>query len=384
MQMNDVDPATLRRLAQLKPDKGRVLSLYLNLDPSDFATPKARGSQVRALLDEASRHVRDEDGSLSAEDRTGLKKDLERVESFFNGGGYARGALGLAIFACSPIDLFEVHKLPRPVPLEVVIDDSPYVEPLAELVRQGDWGVLLATRRTARLLRGSPGEGFAEIDVIEDDVHRWHDQGGWSQARYQRGIEKEAKDHLKHAADVLFRRHKRQAFEAIVVGAPEELQHDVDDQLHPYLRERVVGHIEVEVEHASADQVHEAVAPIAEEYERKREREMLDRLAAGVGTGGRAAAGVEEVTEALNEQRVEALLLGAEFEEPGVVCKGCGWIGAGRREGECPIDGGELEQRDDLRESLVERAIVQAAVVVNVRFYDDLEMRGQVGALLRF
>ena len=384
MQMNDVDPSTLRRLAELKPDRGRVLSLYLNLDPTDFATPKARASAVRSLLDEAGRRVRDADGELSHEDRAGMKRDLERIEQFFNGSGYARGAHGLAIFACSPIDLFEAHRLPRPVPHEVVIDDSPYVEPLAELVRQGDWGVLLATRRTARILRGSPAEGFAEVDVIEDDVHRWHDQGGWSQARYQRGIEKEAKDHLKHAADMLFKRHKRNPFEALVIGAPEELQHEVDDQLHPYLRERVVGRIEVEVEHATPDRVREAVQPIAERYDRKRERDLLDRLAAGLGSGGRAAAGVEEVAEALNGQRVEALLLGPDFEEPGVVCKSCGWIGAGQREGDCPVDGGELEKRADLRENLVERAIMQAAVVGQVKYHDDLDTRGQVGALLRF
>ena len=67
-----------------------------------------------------------------------------------------------------------------------------------------------------------------------------------------------------------------------------------------------------------------------------------------------------------------------------MVCKSCGWIGAGQREGECPVDGGELEKRDDLREKMVERAIMQAAVVVQVQYHDDLDTRGQVGALLRF
>ena len=36
-----------------------------------------------------------------------------------------------------------------------------------------------------------------EVASIVDDVHRWHDQGGWSQARYQRGIDKEVADHLR-------------------------------------------------------------------------------------------------------------------------------------------------------------------------------------------
>ena len=383
MQTNDVDAATLRRLAELKPDGCKVLSLYLNLDPSDFATPQARSTAVRSLIDDAQRRVRDADG-LEPGQRESLKRDIERVEKYFNGdSGYARGAHGLAIFAASAADLFEVAKLPRPVHSDVVIDDSPYVEPLAEVVRQGDWGVLLATRRTARILRGSL-EGFLEVDVIEDDVHRWHDQGGWSQARYQRGIQKEAKDHLHHASETLFKRHRRNPFEALVIGCPEEISGDLEAELHPYLRERLVGRIEIDVENASPDQILAAVRPLWEERQRKRERDLLDRMAEGVGKGGRAAVGTADVVAALNEQRVEALLLGGDFEEPGVVCRSCGFIGTGQLEGECPADGGELERREDLRENLVERAITQAADVVNVQFHDDLEMRGHVGALLRF
>jgi len=52
-----------RRLIERRP-RHRVVSLYLDLDPSEqFATPGARESQVHSLIDGAAREV-DADDSL--------------------------------------------------------------------------------------------------------------------------------------------------------------------------------------------------------------------------------------------------------------------------------------------------------------------------------
>src|SRR5205823_5098023 len=132
-----------------------VLSLFLNLDPSEFATPAARATEVRAVLDEADRRVRNGD-HLTHDQRQALRSDIERARDYFKTPGFsAEGAHGLAVFACGPIDLFETIKLPRPIETRVVIDDSPLVEPLAEVATRGSWAVLLVNRQTSRMLRGS-------------------------------------------------------------------------------------------------------------------------------------------------------------------------------------------------------------------------------------
>src|SRR3712207_6961147 len=41
----------------------------------------------------------------------------------------------------------------------------------------------------------------------------------------------------------------------LLVGAPEDLHSDVEAKLHPYLRERLAGRVEVDVENSSADDV---------------------------------------------------------------------------------------------------------------------------------
>ena len=98
MQVSAPDRDQLRHLAELRLDRPVVLSLYLNLDPSEFATPPARKTSVRSLLDEAERRLRDRNG-LSHEDRTGLQASLERASNFLENQLPTDGAHGVAVFS---------------------------------------------------------------------------------------------------------------------------------------------------------------------------------------------------------------------------------------------------------------------------------------------
>ena len=230
---------------------------------------------------------------------------------------------------------------------------------------------------SARRLRGSP-DGLREVQQIHDDVFGQHDQGGWSQARYQRGIEKEKADHLKHTAEELMRHFKRRPFKRLITGGPREVVADFEQKLHGYLRERLAGRIEVDVDTASPDQVLAAAQPRFEELEREREAEALERL------GERGAWGPGEVLRALNERRVELLLLDEQFSEPGSQCPECGWLGPAD-EPRCPVDGTALVGLDDLTDAAIELALQQSAGLLEVRHNRDaLRAHGGVAALLRF
>lgn len=376
MQVSAPDRDQLRRLAELRLDRPVVLSLYLNLDPSEFATPPARKTAVRSLVDEAERRLREGNG-LSHEDRVALQASLERASNFLENELPTDGAHGVAVFSSQAADLFEALKLPRAVPNQVFIGYSPLVGPLARLERRERWCVALVNRRDARILRGSP-ESLREVEQIHDDVFGQHDQGGWSQARYQRGVEKEKDDHLKNTGDALMRHFKQQPFERLIVGGPREVVTAFESKLHQYLQERLAGRIEVDVEHSNPDEVLEAARPLLEELERTRELEALERL------GERGVAGVEDVLPPLHERRVEILLLDEQFGGvPGVQCLVCGWLGLdGDR---CPADGSELIRLDDLTEAMIELSVQQAAELLPVRHErGTLEAHGGAAALLRF
>jgi peptide chain release factor subunit 1 len=285
----------------------------------------------------------------------------------------------VAVYACAPADLLEVVSLRTPVESRVVVERTPFVEPL---VAQGDgerWAVLLANRRSARVFQGH-GRDVEETDRIEDEVHRQHDQGGWSQLNYQRSVEKDVYDHMAHVADVLFGIYKQHGLDHLLIGGPEELLGDVERHLHRYLRERIVGRLHLDVENSGIEDVRSAVAGELERHETQREREALDRLAEGVGRGTRGAGGLADVLAALDEGRVECLLVADGFSAAGLRDRETGMLYA---EENAPRDR-PLERVEDVVEPAIEKAIEQSARVLRVSRHDDLGPLGGIGAVLRY
>ena len=343
----------LRRLADLRPERGRVLSVYMDLDPSEFATPPARASLVTSLVTDA-RHQVDALTDISHDELKSLRNDIEAVREALTHPAIADdGARGAAVFACEPAGLLETIRLPYPIASRVVVDETPCVEPLLR-ARTERWCVLLANRRDARLFIGAPRD-LEATDRVEDNVHSQHRQGGWSQPRYQRSIEEDVRDHLDHVAAVAFSALKARAFDRLLIGAPQETLGDLERRLHPYLRERLEGHVRLDVENATVDEVREAAGAAVEEIEVRREAEAIERLRQGIGAGGRAAAGLEEVMGALDEARVAVLLL---------------------------ADG--YESAEESAGRVIEKALDSGADVLVIRHHDDLGPLGGIAALLRY
>lgn len=379
MLANDLDPARLRRLAGLKAPHGIVLSVYVDLDPTAFATPPARETQIASLLDDVDRRLRDAD--LAHEDRLAAREDLERArEALAAAVTSVDGARALALFACGPAGLFELVRLPRPVDARAVIDDSPWIEPLVRLGDDGIVCVALIDRHHARVLLGT------RDDLRELPEHRAErraaEEGAPAATRHPRATDSEVHEHVKRVSQALLAIQKEQGFQCLVIGSPGELRGEIEAQLHPYVRDRLGGWVDVPVEHASPDAVRRAAAEVLDAERARREDETLARLREGLGRGDRAAAGRRDVLRALNERRVETLLYDGQARLSGVVCPQCGFLGVD--EADCPVDGGRIEPRDDISENAAETAVLQAAQVIVLRDRPDLGPHEGIAATLRF
>lgn len=371
-----------RRLVEHRPGH-RVLSVYLDLDPERFATAPARASQVRSLVDQACKDI-EAAQDLAHDERVALREDIERVKDYLlSREPPFQGARALAVFCSGRDGLFETIQLPRPLPGRVVLDSSPYVEPLISAAMQREWLVVLVSRRAARFFTGAP-DVLTERQDLEDNVHGQHDQGGWSQARYERSVEKDVDEHLRLVAEIIQRRHRRDGFDRLALGGPIEIVPRLEAMLGEELAGRLApGRVEVDVSSAGENEVRAAVGRLVEDDDRRAEREALDRLTAGVGSGGRGAGGPQDTVAALNERRVETLLLEPGFDRPARRCPMCGILvldGNGR----CPADDSELEAVEHLREAAVEAALAQDAKVLVVRHHADLGPFQGIGAVLRF
>jgi peptide chain release factor subunit 1 len=371
---------TLRSLAAFRARNGCAITLTVDLDPSTTPTIPDVKTKLSSAIARAEKLAETIDSSRDC--RLALRADVERLRDWLGHELDRDGARSIAVFASSADDLFRVLPLAESVPDSAHIGASLHIAPLVSaLEREGDL-VLVVSRERGTVYRFEGGRLREVADESEEQPGQ-HDQGGWSQARYQRSVDKEATDHLKNAADELLRLHKRRPFEALFVGAPEAIYKDFCARLHPYLSERVVGRIEIDVEHTGVDEVQHAAAPTIAEYERKLEKDALDRLQQATATGGRGASGLEDTLAALNEQRVEVLLLQDNFDSAGVCCPQCGWLGPSGVD-TCPADGTRTVEREDITDLAVRRAIMQSAQVVRVRDDARLEPMGSIAAVLRF
>ena len=105
------------------------------------------------------------------------------------------------------------------------------------------------------------------------------------------------------------------------------------------------------------------------------------RLKSELGRNSRGAGGLAATLAALNERRVEALLIKEGFRAPGYATPDATFLSA--EPGSSPT-GEQLQERDDVVESAFESALEQSAEIVVIRKHPDIDAVGSIGAVLRY
>jgi peptide chain release factor subunit 1 len=368
----------LRELAAFEAAKGRAISVYLDLGPSSSPTPRDAHTRLNSLLDEGAKS--NGLAGLDHEQRLGLRADFDRVRRYFDQEFTRDGAHGLAVF-CDGLDGFwRALPLAGPVPDGVRVERRLYLVPLVPLVGRGDGAlVVMIGREQGRFYRLREGR-LEEMEDLSDRQPRRHDQGGWSQARYQRHIDGLASEHLREVADELDRLVRRLHGVEVVVVAPEESQAEFERLLTQEIRQALAGWVHAE-SHARPAELLELATPILERSRAQRERELLERWREGAGTNGRAASGWPATLEAASDGRVDTLLF-VEGEREVWQCPACGRASAS--EGSCPVDGTPMERIESGVDVAVHLTLRHGGKVWPVEHAHDLDPVEGVGALLRY
>src|SRR6266550_8390254 len=368
----------LRELAAFRAEKGCAISLYLNLDPSDVPTAGDAQTRMNSMLHAADRTDRTD---LTHEQRMGLKADFARIAQWFDDDFERDGSQGLAVFAAGLDNSWRTLALPAPVDDRAKVGRDFYLAPLAPLIGRADGTIVAVVSREEGQLYRLRGGRLEEIAEHYDEAPGQHDQGGWSQARYQRHIEKLVHEHLKGVAQELDRSRRRLHVPRIVLVCSEEMRSEFTDELSPDVREAVVGWAPAEA-HAGPAELLEAVTPALEKAEAKDEAEVLARWREEAGRNARAASGWEETLEAASDGRVELLLFQEGVDHPAFRCPACGRAAVSG--GSCPLDGTRLEETDAGLDLAVHQTLVHGGAVWAIRHQQDLSPVEGIGALLRF
>jgi peptide chain release factor subunit 1 len=368
---------SLRELASFQADNGCAISLYVDLDPSITPTAGDAQTRVNSLLDTAGQLA---PRALGHAPREGLKADVDRIRRFFSEEFNRDGVHGLAVFCAGLDNMWAPLALTDSVPDEVKVGKQFYLAPLVPLVGRGEGAIVaFVGREQGQLYRLQRGRLTEIADHSEEQPGR-HDQGGWSQARYQRHIESLVHDHLKRVAEELDRQVRRLRGPRIVIVCSEETRSELQHLLSNDVRRAVVGWTQAEA-HAGPTELLEVSRPVLERWREEEEKAAVERWREEAGRNGRAAAGWEQTLEAASDGRVEVLLYEDGTDHKAWQCPKCGR--ASLAPGNCPLDGTRMEESDNGLDLAVHQTLGHGGKVWALR-RQDLEPVEGIGALLRY
>ena len=368
-----ITEAAIRELAGIRGDVAPITSCYLDVDGRRLV----RHQDVEHELDNVLR-----DGRTRANGHRSVHDDLRRIEAFVKGGLDRHETRGLAIFACTASDLWEVIELPKPVRSCLVINHAPAVGQLESMVQEHEpVGVLLADRQRAQLYVFELGRLVDRSELLDELPRDYDSRGERERGTPEHHREELAHQHLRHAARAAFDLWQARGFHHLAIGAPDAIAGELEAALHPYLRERLCGRIAVGVG-APASDVRAAAEAVESSVERARDATTVRKLKEAVATGGRGVAGLADTLKALSERRAERLIVSKGFSEQGWRVPGTGTLAqVGPRH---PDTGEAMERVDDVVEDAIEEAISQGIPVTICVADADLDVMGRIGAVLRY
>lgn len=371
----EVTTADIRSLVSRDGSGLPFTSVYLNTDGARFT--RAEDYEIR--LDGLLREVRGAADGLESKVAAAVRADADTIHRYVRRSFDRGDTRGLALFANGG-ELVESVETALPLRNVARVGSRPYVVPLEALVgRSHHIALAVVSRDRARVFRYRLGR-LDEYEQVESDVHRQHDQGGWSQARYQRNIEHDVLHHMKDVANLLRRLHEDEPIDALVLAGPTEDVAQFERTLHPYLKD-APHHKNASLSLQSGpDDIRAALGEIEQELVSSRRRGLLDRLGAAQGQAERAARGIRHVVEAVNAKRIETLFVVEGAGEPGYKSA----TGAlALHEQEAAAYGEPTETVPDLVDEIIEEAVRSGAHIE--LFRDGTRLDGEsVAALLRF
>lgn len=371
--MTVLSDASIRELAGIRGEVGPITTCYLDVDGRRLVRHQDVEQELETLLRSARQRA---DGEPS------VLEDLARIEKYVRAGIDRHGVRGMVFFASAANDLWEVIPLPVRVRSQVVINAAPAVGQLESIVQGHEpIGVLLADRQRARLFVFELGQ-LVEHSELLDELPRDYDTRGQSErGTPENHVEELAQQHLRHAARAAFQVFQERPFQHLLIAATDSVASDLESALHPYLRERLGGRLHLPID-ASEIAVQEAAEALEVELEKAHDAAVVERLREAVATGRRGVAGLAATLEALNEHRVERLVVSKGFAKEGWRCPETDTLHAvGPTH---PTTGASMVRVPDVVEDAIEAALATKVPVTICVADADLDVLGRVGALLRY
>ena len=368
----------LERLISREPGGRPVISLFL-----DMSVNHNNKRQWDVFLSQKRAQLEEIEPELIAREGAAVDELTARIRSWI-ADGFDQSNRGVVIYAEVGGDYFEATQFPVPVQNRLVVGDRPMVGPLAQVLESyHHYGVILLDREHVRILSVYLGSLLDEIERHGEPlpVNSHVKAGGYSQSRIQRRKAEEMRHFFKDFAAEVEEFVDRYHPQDLVLLGTEENTAKFREFLPDSILQRVVHTGNMWVDEPAAG-VMEKLEPLLRADLERHNREVVEQLKDRVAHDYLATAGFQGTLTALQEGKVDTLVLASDHRQDGVRCGQCGFVFA-REMKTCPYDGSSALEGVDVVEEMVRMAEGQGVQIAFAAPAEVQELKG-AGALLRF
>jgi peptide subunit release factor 1 (eRF1) len=312
--------------------------------------------------------------------------DLERILQVAENlrGNQSRAK---AILACSGRGIWHEFDVPTvAASTKLFVNRRFHLKPLAPVFSDYPrvW-VALVDRQRARILE-IQFEQLRELTELTNPVPR-HGRSdgyaGYDGGHAQRHEEDEFRRHYRIAAEFLKNGAEKKQYEALVIGCHDVNWPEVESQLHPYARKKLLGHFSADIGTLTDAQSKSEADRILHESLQQHHEDLIREAVEGAKSNGLGVTGLRRVLRATEQGEVETLLMSSDYTARAVECTACGHIDS-HMVRYCPLCGRTTRKLDDVCDALVPTVIKNNIELVLVPRNENFDRVGNIAALLRF
>ena len=372
----------IRELAEFECKKDSQCALSFYFQPQ---TPQSKAHREEAIL--AKDLVRNAQREAEKDGRkNGTRADLERILDLA-GTLHGNQTRAKAVFACSADNFWREFDLPpRLSGTQLFVNCRFRLKPLAALLGAERllW-IVLIDRHRARFLELRLDELTEHESLFQSKPRRGRGDGfgGYDAGHAERSVQDEAMHHFKKVSDFLKQNVEKGTLEALIVGCQDGNWHELETYLHPYVKERLVGHFPADVGTISEDEMRQQAGRILQDFRERRKRELVQDVIGQAKAHRNGVTGLRRVLRSLEMGEVQALLLGENYSAHGVECTSCGHLDS-HMVRYCPLCGRSTRELEDVCDAIIPAAIRRDVELIYVKDEPALDMAGNIAALLRF
>jgi peptide subunit release factor 1 (eRF1) len=371
----------IEKLAEFRSEDYFTTSFFLDTS-RDRMTKKEIEISLKNLISRS--YSRLEKRNLDSKKKESMFNDLKKIQDFCSQKLLFYDYEGLSLFSCSGEDYWKVFNLVRSPRNMVIFDRNPYVRPLSAILEQYHRiCALVMDRKEARWYDIYMGE-INLINQMETDLSKHKGETGregFGSQSLEKHLSSLFQTHIKKVSNETFELFKKDGFDWLFIGAPEEYIRELESYFHPYLKERMKGVMKIKPSD-STDKVLKEALKIKEGLKEEEEEQIVKDFESELKRGGLAVSGIRNTLRSLNKGEVKTLLVSRKFSKPGRLCPQCRLLFLD--EAECPTCKVKTIPVIDVIDEAVESAFNLSCQVRHINSASRLDRYGSIGAFLRY